>query len=129
MLTGYDDIGYVRTLQKIGALGYLDKSVSGGQIVAAIRAVAAGMPVLISEATRNVAMPMPLTAREHEVLALVAEGRRNKEISQHLQVSDKTVEFHVTNLFAKLGVQSRTELAIKAHELGLLPTLGTDWHF
>jgi len=131
VLTGFDDAGYVRALQQLGVRGYLDKSVGGGQIIAAIRAVAAGGTVLVSEALHGAAAVEPLTAREHEVLALVAAGRRNKEIALALRVSEKTVEFHVTNLFVKLRVQSRTEVALKAREYGLLgppsPSSGPAW--
>jgi DNA-binding NarL/FixJ family response regulator len=64
--------------------------------------------------------PDALTAREREVLALVAEGLRNKEIAARLGASEKTVQFHIANLFGKLGAQSRTEAVRLARERGLL---------
>jgi DNA-binding NarL/FixJ family response regulator len=61
-----------------------------------------------------------LTAREREVLKLVAEGRNNKEIAAALFISPKTASVHVSNILAKLGVTSRTQAAAKAHTDGLL---------
>jgi DNA-binding NarL/FixJ family response regulator len=121
VLTGHDDAGYVRELRQLGVRGYLGKSVASDQIVAAIRTVAGGGTVLVSEAARAAAGEGSLlTPREREVLGLVAAGRRNKEIAQALSLSEKTVEFHLTNLFMKLHTHSRTELALAARERGLL---------
>jgi DNA-binding CsgD family transcriptional regulator len=61
-----------------------------------------------------------LTAREHDVLALVAEGRSNRQIAEALFISAKTASVHVSNILAKLGVGSRVEAAAVAHRLGLL---------
>jgi DNA-binding NarL/FixJ family response regulator len=65
--------------------------------------------------------PESLTAREREVLTLVAAGRTNRQIAQQLYISDKTVSVHVSNLLAKLGARSRTEAAAIARRDGLLP--------
>jgi DNA-binding NarL/FixJ family response regulator len=62
-----------------------------------------------------------LTARERQVLALLAQGDRNKEIALRLGLRERTVKFHVANLMAKLGAQSRTEALRRSLELGLLP--------
>ena len=64
--------------------------------------------------------PEALTAREQEVLALVAAGRTNRQIGQQLYISDKTVSVHVSNLLAKMGAHSRTEAAAIARRDGLL---------
>jgi DNA-binding CsgD family transcriptional regulator len=65
-------------------------------------------------------MRAPLTAREREVLQLLAQGLRNSEMADRLSVSIKTVEHHVTRLLAKMGVQSRSQAIIKAREQGLV---------
>jgi DNA-binding CsgD family transcriptional regulator len=62
----------------------------------------------------------PLTPREHEVLVLVADGLRNREIAQRLGVSEHTVKFHLAAIFGKLGASSRTEVVRKALRLGLI---------
>jgi two-component system, NarL family, nitrate/nitrite response regulator NarL len=62
----------------------------------------------------------PLTAREHEVLALVADGLRNREIAARLGISEHTVKFHLSAIFGKLDAASRTEVVRKALRLGLI---------
>lgn len=61
-----------------------------------------------------------LTVREREVLALVADGRRNREIAHTLRISIKTVEYHLNNAFDKLGAGSRTEAVVRAWQAGML---------
>jgi DNA-binding NarL/FixJ family response regulator len=120
VLTGYDEIGYVRGLVQLGVRGYLRKSASGPELLAAIRAVAAGQTVLPPAITRTMINPKAdlLTARECEVLTLLADGRRNLEIAQALGVSLKTVEFHISHILDKLGARSRTEAIFKARQQG-----------
>jgi DNA-binding NarL/FixJ family response regulator len=65
--------------------------------------------------------PEPLTDREQEVLVLLARGRANKEIARDLQIGEKTVKTHVSNILSKLGVQSRTQAALYAVRQGLVP--------
>jgi DNA-binding NarL/FixJ family response regulator len=122
VVTGYDDAGYVRTLLGLGVLGYLYKSVPGDQIVQAVRAVARGEQAVAKGALqRSLGNNMPaLTSREHEVLRLLATGRRNAEIATALGVSVNTVEFHVGNLLQKLDVHSRTEALVRARQHGLI---------
>lgn len=62
----------------------------------------------------------PLTPREHEVLVLVADGLRNREIARRLGISEHTVKFHLAAIFGKLGGSSRTEVVRKALRLGLI---------
>lgn len=62
----------------------------------------------------------PLTAREHEVLVLVADGLRNREVAAQLGISDHTVKFHLAAIFGKLGVSSRTGAVRRALQLGLI---------
>src|SRR5690606_10537577 len=66
--------------------------------------------------------PAPLTARQAEVLGLVARGRTNRQVADELFISDKTVARHVSNIFAKLGVSSRTAATAWAYEHGLVGT-------
>lgn len=121
ILTGYEEVGYVRALVRLGVRGYLGKSASGDDIVAAIRAVAQGRTVLVSEGVRAALRTdaATLTEREQEVLELLVAGRRNQEIAVSLSVSLKTVEFHVGHVLEKLGVRSRAEAVRSALERGL----------
>lgn len=122
ILTGYEEVGYIRALVQLGVRGYLGKSASGERIVAAIRTVAQGRTVLASEAVRAALRveAATLTVREQDVLERLVAGRRNKEIGDTLSLSLKTVEFHVGNVLEKLEVRSRTEAARIALERGLL---------
>jgi DNA-binding NarL/FixJ family response regulator len=122
ILTGYDDVGYVRTLLPLGIRGYLTKTVSDEQLVAAIRTVATGGTVLVSDSIRLAADANagPLTTRELDVLEHIAVGRRNAEIASLLALSVKTVEYHVSRALEKLGARSRVEAVHKARQLGII---------
>lgn len=113
--------------------GLLARDSAPERIVAAVRAVAAGLTVMDHElaadaiSSPRAAAPLPLadtlddlTAREHEVLTLVAVGLTNKAIAQRLAISDHTVKFHVAAVLAKLGAESRTEAVHLAVRRGLL---------
>lgn len=121
VLTGYEEVGYIRALVRLGVRGYLAKSASGDDIIGAIRAVAQGRTVLLSEGVRAALRTdaATLTEREQEVLELLVAGRRNQEMADALSVSLKTVEFHVGNVLAKLAVRSRLEAVRVALEQGL----------
>lgn len=122
VLTGYEEVGYVRALRELGVRGFVGKTASNEQIVAAVRAVAAGRTVLVSEgveATLRAGSPV-LTSREQEVLRLLAAGKRNQEIADALCVSLKTVEFHVGHVLEKLGARSRTEAIVEARRQGFV---------
>jgi NarL family two-component system response regulator LiaR len=122
-------IGAVRA----GAIGYLLKNTEADALCTAIRAAAQGKVQLVPEAARmlmrEVRLPEPkegrgadaLTAREIDVLRLVAGGYANKEIARELDISDKTVKTHVSSVLSKLGVQSRTQAALFAARTGLVP--------
>ncbi|MGE0542792.1 MAG: response regulator [Dehalococcoidia bacterium] len=122
-----DDIvvGAVRA----GAIGYLLKNTDAPDVIRAINAAAAGQVQLSPEAAgllmreiHPLAAPPgsePLTERETDVLRLLARGLANKEIARELQIGEKTVKTHVSNILAKLGVQSRTQAALQAGRLGL----------
>jgi DNA-binding NarL/FixJ family response regulator len=105
-----------------GATGFLYKDVDPDALVRAIRAVYDGNTVLAPEAAGLVAARpggdvrgiAALTAREREVLALLADGRSNREIARALRVTEKTVKTHVSSVLAKLGVADRTQAALLA---------------
>jgi len=103
---------------RAGARGYLSKDVDPGALVAAVRSVAAGH-LLLEPAAAAVLMAAPsegstLTARERDVLLLLAEGRSNREIARALAVAEKTVKTHVSSILLKLGLADRTQAALYA---------------
>ncbi len=136
ILTTFDDDAYVFEGLRAGALGYLLKDVSGGDLAEAIRTVAAGGALLAPSVARKVVaefsrlapparlpdegLPEPLSEREKEVLRLVAQGLSNREIAQKLVLAEGTVKNHVTAILQKLGVRDRTQAALRARQLGLL---------
>jgi DNA-binding NarL/FixJ family response regulator len=122
VLTGYDDVGYARGLAQVGVRGLMRKTATRDEVVAAVRAVAHGQTLIAPEVSLSEGHSQErLTAREDDVLRLLASGRRNAEIADALCVSIKTVEFHVSHVLAKLGARSRTEAILKAQQLGLGP--------
>ena len=130
VLTTYDTDSYVLPAIEAGATGYLLKDTSRQDLVAAIRAAARGETVLgpsvagrlLSQLRRQGAEP--LSARETEVLALVARGNTNGEIGRALYISEATVKTHLLRAFGKLGVSDRTAAVTTAIELGMLPAPG-----
>ncbi len=117
-------VGAVRA----GAIGYLLKDTNGEELYRAIKAAAAGQVQLSPQAAarllrevRTPASPEKLTERETAVLQLLAKGQANKEIARTLFIGEKTVKTHVSNILAKLGVQSRTQAALYAVQIGLVP--------
>ncbi len=124
ILTGYDDPQYARALTQIDIQGYLRKTASSDEIVAAVREVAAGGKVFDPEIVRVLEdsnnATESLTSRELEVLKVVQQGHRNAEIAEELVLSVKTVEFHISNILAKLGARSRSEAVRTAYQKGLL---------
>ena len=124
ILTGYDDVHYARALAQIDIQGYLRKTASSDEIVAAVRCVAAGGKVFDPEIVRAIedstGMAESLTSREIEVLQLVAQGSRNADIAEELGLSVKTVEMHMSNLMSKLGARSRSDAVRTGYQKGLL---------
>jgi len=126
ILTGYDYDEYIFSLLEAGAAGYLLKSVSGDELIDAIRAVNAGEPVLHpvvigklmtrfkpSAARPAEARPLELLSeREMEVLRLAAKGMSNKDIGEALFISVRTVQAHLRSIFNKLAVGSRSEAVL-----------------
>jgi DNA-binding NarL/FixJ family response regulator len=121
----------VRAALDAGAAGYLLKDAEADDVADAIRTVAAGDVVLppavartLVAASRRPAAPEPsLTAREREVIGLVAAGHTNQQIATRLGVSERTARTHVSNILSKLGLSSRTQAALWAERNGL--TTGT----
>lgn len=134
ILTAYDDDNYVLGLLEAGATGYLMKSAKGQDLVEAVRAVRAGESVLhpkIIEKLLKQAMVKPVGAaeqkikdllsdREMEMLELLATGMSNKEIAEKLCLSLRTVKAHMSNIFTKMNVASRSEALVEALRKGLL---------
>lgn len=122
VLTGYDDIGNARALVQTGVQGYIRKTVTGAQLVAAIHAVASGQTVLADNLLQlgNQRGESSFTDREYDVLRLIVAGHRNSEIAEILKVSVKTVEFHVGHILEKLRARSRAEAIRFALQQGLI---------
>ncbi len=120
VLTGYDNRQYAEALARIGVDGFLSKTAAAGQLIGAIRAAHAGLRTAAREMGHEHGDVEEPTNRELEVLHLVAEGCRNREIAERLCTSERTVEFHLGNLFRKLSSRTRTEVVHRARERGLL---------
>lgn len=131
VLTSYDDDAYVFALLEAGAAGYLLKNAREEELIQAIQAVAAGESVLHPSVAKKVlgrfaAQPQrqepmhteALSPRELEVLHIAATGSTNKEIAKDLDISPRTVQVHLANIFGKLGVGSRTEAVLYAIKSG-----------
>ena len=131
VLTSYLDEDKVMPAVRAGAAGYLLKDVAPAELVAAIRTVDGGDALLHPAVAARVLRELTaegdrrqahesLTAREREVLALIARGRPNKAIALELDVAEKTVKTHVGNILAKLGLSDRTQAALYAVRAGLV---------
>lgn len=136
ILTMSEDDESLFAAMRAGARGYFPKDADSNELLRAIRAAAVGEAIFgVSIARRmmaffaagapSAAAPFPeLTAREHEVLELIAAGRSNREIAQRLGITSKTVRNHVANVFNKIRVADRSQAIVRAREAGL-GTAGT----
>jgi DNA-binding NarL/FixJ family response regulator len=128
ILTTFTDDAHVYAALRAGASGFLLKEMSGDDLVAAIRGAAQGKPQLHPDIARRLMAraPMPddpfdsLTKRERGILKLLACGKSNKEIASELVLTEMTVKGYVSDLFAKLGVNDRTQAALMAVRFGLV---------
>ncbi|UAJ81307.1 response regulator transcription factor [Leifsonia sp. ZF2019] len=125
VLTNYDSDADILGAVEAGASGYLLKDAPPHELTAAIRAAAAGesalAPVIASRLLDRLRAPrVSLSAREIEVLRLVAAGRTNTEVAGALFVSETTVKSHLAHIFTKLDVTSRTAAVAAARERGIL---------
>ena len=136
ILTTFDDDEYVFEGIRAGAMGYLLKDVSGDELATAVRTVAGGGALMGPSVARKVmgqlarAQPTPdsssslvepLSEREQEILALVAQGLSNPQIAARLHLAEGTVKNYVSAILQKTGANDRTEAAVRAQKLGLLP--------
>ncbi len=137
MLTSFDHADYVRRALAEGAAGYMLKDATPEDLEQAIRvALSGGGNVLSPKVIQNLfeemegrertdegegPRPSGLTQRETDILALLAEGRSNRDISRALYLSEKTVKAHLAAIFRKLGVTNRTQAAMAAVSMGIGP--------
>lgn len=132
VVTMFEDDDSVFSAMRAGARGYVLKGADQEEILTVIRAVAAGEahfgPAIARRLMNYFAAPRPtdpaeafpdLTAREREILGLIARGRNNQEIARVLYLNPKTVRNHISNIFAKLQVADRAQAIIRAREAGL----------
>ncbi len=135
VLTTFDLDEYVFAALRAGAAGFLLKDTPSAELLAAIRVVAAGDALLAPSVTRRLVaefvarpdqprprtgLPAVITAREHEVLTLVAEGLSNAEIGHRLHITTGTAKTHVGHLMLKLAARDRIHLVIMAYQAGLV---------
>lgn len=126
ILTTYDNDSDIVRAVMAGAAGYLLKDAEPAALVRAIHEAAEGRlvlaPGLEERVTDRMVKGVPtLSERELDVLRLVAEGKSNREVAKALFVSEATVKTHLVHIFAKLGVDNRTEATARARDHGLVP--------
>jgi DNA-binding NarL/FixJ family response regulator len=132
ILTTFDLDEYVYEALRAGASGFVLKDDPPEQLIAAVRTVAAGDALLSPAVTKQVIkqfvrVPRPeppreleeLTAREREILLLIAGGLSNAEIGEHLYIGETTVKTHVTHIFQKLNLRDRVQAVVLAYQTGL----------
>jgi DNA-binding NarL/FixJ family response regulator len=134
IVTAYDDNPFVTAALQAGANGYVMKDADADQIIAAVRSIHHGQTALDPAVARMLIAPPAansaaalmeaLSEREHDVLELAARGLTNRGIGAELTISDRTVQGHLANIYAKLQVNSRTEAVTKAIQLGLFQLPG-----
>jgi len=125
-LSMHNEQHVVQEMLAAGAIGYVDKSSAYEELVRAVRAVMQGQSYLSPEVTRSAlasvaaARKASISQREREVLALLAAGKRSRQIAEHLHVSTATVEVHRRNIMRKLGLRTVAELTHYAIREGLV---------
>jgi two-component system, NarL family, response regulator DevR len=128
ILTSYDDNDAIFAAVMAGASGYLLKEIRGNSLLDAVRQVAAGKSLLDPSVTERLLTRLregtprdekleSLTAREREILVLIADGLTNRQIGERLFLAEKTVKNYVSGLLAKLGMERRTQAAVYGAEI------------
>jgi two-component system response regulator DevR len=128
ILTSYDDNDAIFAAVMAGASGYLLKEIRGNSLLDAVRQVAAGRSLLDPSVTERLLTRLregtprdekleSLTAREREILVLIADGLTNRQIGERLFLAEKTVKNYVSGLLAKLGMERRTQAAVYGAEV------------
>jgi len=123
MLTTSDSDGEIQRALKAGASAYVLKSMKKDELLTVIRSVHAGKKYVSPEVAARIAEHMgeeDLTTRELEVLRLIYDGHRNKQIADQLAIAETTVNFHIKNIVDKLGANDRTHAVTIALRRGLL---------
>jgi DNA-binding NarL/FixJ family response regulator len=129
VLTMHDDPALILELVEAGASAYLLKSADRLEVATAIRRAARGDDTVFLAAPRasilglarqTAAAPSPISARESEVIVLLGQAKTTRDIANALFISEGTVKRHLTNIYAKLGANSRMEAVRKAESLGLI---------
>lgn len=130
ILTSFAERERIFAALDAGAVGYLLKDAEPDEIIRGVKAGALGQAPFspraaqaLVERRREPRSEAILTTRERQVLALVGSGLANKQIARRLDISEKTVKAHLTNVFAALGVTDRTQAALWAQRKGLAPPL------
>lgn len=124
MLSSSDSDGEIQRALRSGAAGYVLKSMPHGDLLNVIRSVHAGkrqVPTQVAALLAEHLGEEELTARELEVLQLIRDGFKNKQIAERLSISENTVNFHIKNIVDKLGANDRTHAVTIATRRGLLP--------
>ena len=124
MLSSSDSDGEIQRALRSGASGYVLKSMPQDDLLAVIRSVHAGKRQVPAEVAALLAEHLDeeeLTTRELEVLQLIRDGYKNKQIADRLGISENTVDFHIKNIIDKLGANDRTHAVTIATRRGLLP--------
>lgn len=124
VLTNYDTDADILGAVEAGASGYLLKDTPPDELIAALRAATAGetalAPAIAGRLLARMRSPQPsLSAREIDVLRLVAEGATNSDVAARLHISDATVKSHLVHIYTKLGVSSRTAAVAMARDRGI----------
>ena len=132
VLTNYSNEPYVRAMMDIGVEGYILKDTPPREVIELLRMVMEGRTVFSTQIARTLVRgylgkpnteftkSSQITQRESEVLQLLADGSSNAQIAEYMHVSVGTVQFHLSNIYGKLGVRSRAEAISKAAREGLL---------
>ncbi len=139
LVTMHENPEYLLEALKAGAAGYVLKDISQRELITAVHGVLQGESMLSKELVIRVLqrwasqtphqeelLPGLLSPREREVLRLLTQGQTNREIAQKLIVSVSTVKIHVEHILTKLNVSDRTQAAVRAIELGLLPAISKE---